>query len=144
MGNWWFCKNNIMVGEPRREGEQLGLIKGWSDVKKVHFKPYGLVFASASDLVFYKVLLRTLYGYHRDDLHSKWPTDEFFFLDIQGAEHPKLVLNAKIKPDFVLLMQIRSKCFLGLISLMQCIVSVMMKQSTKALEILEHQIFYAQ
>jgi hypothetical protein len=72
------------------------------------------------------------------------PLMNFFFLDIQGAEHPKLVLNAKIKPDFVLLMQIRSKCFLGLISLMQCIVSVMMKQSTKALEILEHQIFYAQ
>jgi hypothetical protein len=45
-----------MVGEPRREGEHLGLIKQWSDVMKLHFKPYGygLIFMSAYDLYFMK------------------------------------------------------------------------------------------
>lgn len=80
-----------MVGEPRREGEKLGIIKWSGDGDEITYQLSSLlmvlVLLSASGLVCNKVLLQSMYGYRRDDLHTKYlSNDTFFFLDFQGAE----------------------------------------------------------
>lgn len=82
-----------MVGEPRREGEKLGIIKWSGDGDEITYQLSSLlmvlVLLSASGLVCNKVLLQSMYGYRRDDLHTKYlSNDTFFFWISKGQKQP--------------------------------------------------------